>query len=89
MDAFPEVSGILSVSLHKKYEEAEQVGNLVKDIKRTNMDPHLLYSQVGKALGLIPEEIIKGGFLSVWCMKHSDTVESLLAPIINLLPKES
>jgi hypothetical protein len=89
IDALPDMSGILSVSLHKMYEDAEQVSALVKDIKRTNMDPHLLYSQVGKALGLIPEEIIKGGFLSVWCMKHLDNVKSLIAPIIDLLPKDS
>ena len=87
--ALSDMSGILSVSLHKMYEDAEQVSTLVKDIKRTNMDPHLLYSQVGKALGLIPEEIIKGGFLSVWCMKHPDNVKSLMAPIIDLLPKDS
>lgn len=88
VDDFPNNSGILAVSLLKKYEDSDQVCRKIKEIKFTNMDPHLLYSQVGKALGLIPEETIMLGFLSVWCTSHPEMVKNLLEPIIDLLPKE-
>lgn len=89
LDAISENSGILTVSLHKKYEESEQVCKQIKDIKYTNRDPHLLYSQVGKALGLIPQEIIISGFLNVWCTAYPEKVKKLLEPIIELLPTEN
>lgn len=88
VDVLSDNSGILAVSLHKKYEDAERVSTLIREIKITNRDPHLLYSQVGRALGLIPPEIIIGGFLNVWCTAYPEKVKILLGPIIDLLPKE-
>lgn len=83
-----DMSAILAVSLHKRYEDAEKVSRIVQEIERTNRDPHLLYSQVGKDLGLIPEEITIGGFLNVWCTKYPEKAKEILMPIIDLLPKE-
>jgi predicted ATPase len=88
LDVLSYNSGILAVSLHKKYEDAERVSTIIRDIKITNRDPHLLYPQVGRALGLIPQEIIIGGFLNVWCTAYPEKVKNLLDPIMDLLPKE-
>lgn len=88
VDSLSENSGILAVSLHKRYEDTERISTQIKEIKIANRDPHLLYSQVGRALGLIPEEIIIGGFLHVWCIAYPEKVENLLKPIIDLMPKE-
>jgi hypothetical protein len=88
VDALSDYSGILAVSLHKRYEDADGISTKIREIKIANRDPHILYSQVGRALGLIPEEIIIGGFLNVWCTAYPEKVKKLLEPIMDLLPKE-
>jgi len=85
MDSLPDMSGILAVSLHKKFEDAERIITQIKDIRRANRDPHILFSQIGRALGLIPEEIIIGGFLNVWCTRHPEKVRTMLEPIVSLI----
>jgi len=88
MDTLSEMSGVLAVALHKRYEDSENVKSLLLEIKMTNRDSHLIYSQIGGKLGLIPEETIIGGFLSVWCQRYSEKVSELLAPISSYLPRE-
>jgi predicted ATPase len=84
-----ELIGILSVSLHRKYEEQDLVKRVVEEVRRTTIDPHNLFSQVGKQLGLIPEATVRGGFLSVWAQAYPEVVKELLDPIRDLLPMEA
>lgn len=88
IDALDEYSGILAVSLHRKYEDSEKIVEVIKNIRLTNMDDHLLYSQVGKRLGLIPENIVRSAFLNVWTQAYPEEVKAILLPILDILPVE-
>lgn len=83
-----EEEGTLAVALHQPYENQGKVSKIIRDIRRTNRDPHLLYSQVGKYLGLIPENIVVSGFTTVWSQNYKDEVIKLLDPIKDLIPME-
>ena len=52
--------GVLSVALHRKYEDQELVQRVIDDVSRTNRDPHLLYSQIGRRLGFVSESVVRG-----------------------------
>lgn len=88
VDMLHEVSGELAVRLHQPFERGEDVANIIRDIRRNNRDSHLLYSQLGKKLGLIEPNIIISGFLSIWSEKNENEVRKLLSPIEDLIPKE-
>ncbi len=88
LDVIDQVSGILAVSLHKKYEDHEKISETLKEVRRLNRDGHLLYSAVGKRLGLIPETIVRSAFLNVWCQAYPEKVKEILDPIISLIPFE-
>jgi hypothetical protein len=88
LERLDEFSGILAVSLHQPYEKEEHIQKILRDIRHTNRDPHLLFSQVGKKLGLIPESTVREAFASVWTQAYSDEVKEILAPIVEVLPFE-
>jgi hypothetical protein len=89
LDKIGEVCGLLAVSLHKRYEEQERIHTVVMKTRLTNRDPHLLYSQIGKALGFIPEAVVKSAFLSIWTQFYAEQVNRILANIGDILPKEN
>ncbi|HKI82931.1 MAG TPA: AAA family ATPase, partial [Candidatus Krumholzibacteria bacterium] len=60
----------------------------LEDVRRTNRDPHLLFSQVGERLGLIPEATVRGAFANIWAQANREQAEELLAPAVSLLPTE-
>jgi hypothetical protein len=47
VEKLDEVSGELAVALLRPYEEETRVAEIVRSVRNTNRDPHLLYSQVG------------------------------------------
>jgi predicted ATPase len=82
LDRLEEYAGILAVSLHRRYEDAGTVAKVVRDTRTTNRDAHVLFSQVGRRLGLVPEPTVRDGFLSVWCQAYPDQVQQLMEPVI-------
>lgn len=60
------IIGELSVSLHKPFEMQEEVRKIIKEVRLTNRDYHLLFSQVGKKLGFISEIVVKSAFLNFY-----------------------
>src|SRR5262249_38920939 len=66
--------GVLAVSVHRRFEEQHFVEKVVRDVRLTNVDHHVLFSQVGKQLGLIPEATVRGGFLNVWTQAYPERV---------------
>ena len=66
MDKMAELKGELAVSLSLKYEMQDRVASISKEVRTTNRDEHLLFSQVGKRLGFISENIVRNAFLSIW-----------------------
>jgi AAA15 family ATPase/GTPase len=75
------VIGELTVALHKSYEIQGEVLKILNEIRMSNRDPHLLFSQVGKKLGFIAEIVVKSAFLNIWIRSYANEVESVLANV--------
>lgn len=88
VEVLDSISGVLSVALHHKYEDQVSIAEIISDVRRSNMDPHTLFSQVGKRLGLLPEATVRGAFLTVWAQSYPDQVDGVLASFDALLPRE-
>jgi AAA15 family ATPase/GTPase len=84
-----EVSGELAIALLRRYEDEAKVSDIVRSVRNTNRDPHLLYSQVGKNLGFIPEARVKEAFIAVWARTFPEEVQSVINPFIDKIPLES
>jgi hypothetical protein len=63
LEKLDELSGLLAVALLRPYEEEARVAEVVRSVRNTNKDSHVLYSQVGKQLGLIPEARVREAFI--------------------------
>jgi len=83
------ISGELAVSLLKPYEFEGQLKEHMISVRHTNRDPHLLYAQLGKKIGFIPEARVKEAFLSIWCRLNNEYVESISEGLTGLIPLES
>jgi len=81
--------GVLSVRLLQSHSATDSVIAKLREIRLTNHDPHVLFSQVGFALGLIPESTVREAFLATWAEAYPDEATAILKPIENLLPKVS
>lgn len=57
---------LLTVSCQRSPEAQEQVREVIQAVASTNRDPHLIFQQIGVKIGLTPEIIIRGAFLSLW-----------------------
>lgn len=84
-----EVSGQLAIALLRPYEEEEKVANVVRSVRNTNRDPHLLYSQVGKKLGFIPETRVKEAFIATWVRTFPQEVQDITKPFLDKVPREN
>jgi len=58
---------VLTVSCQRAPEAQENVRRQCEEIARTNRDPHLLFNQLGIAIGFVPEAVVRGAFLALWC----------------------
>ncbi|NJL55231.1 hypothetical protein HC928_08625 [bacterium] len=89
IEKLDEVSGELAVALLRPYEEEARVAEIVRSVRNTNRDPHLLYSQVGKRLGLIPEARVKEAFITLWARTFPAEVQDIVQPFVDKIPLES
>ena len=89
VEKLDEVSGELAVALLRPYEEEARVAEIVRSVRNTNRDPHVLYSQVGKRLGLIPEARVREAFISLWARTFPDEVQSITQPFMDKIPLEN
>lgn len=89
VEKLDEISGELAVALLRPYEEEAKVAEIVRSVRNTNRDPHLLYSQVGKRLGLIPEARVREAFITLWARTFPDEVKSITQPFMDKIPLES
>ena len=84
-----DVSGQLAVALLRPYEEEARVVDVLTSVRNTNRDPHLLYSQVGKRLGLIPEARVREAFITIWARTYPIEVEGITQNFISQVPRET
>ena len=89
LDKLDDISGELAVALLKPYEQETKVTEVIRSVRNTNRDPHLLYSQVGKQLGLIPEARVREAFMTLWARTYSEEAESIIKPFFDLIPRET
>ena len=78
IDKLDECAGILSVRFMREFKDAEEIKNTIMSISHTNRDHHLIFSQIGEAVGFVDESIIISAFLSTWCEKYKDDVSRIL-----------
>jgi|GEM_PF-2535075 len=60
-----------------------------ESVANTNRDPHLLFSQVGRALGLIPEARVREAFLSIWVRHYPAEANAIASKFFSMIPRES
>lgn len=87
MDNIDECSGILSVRCMKRYIDDIKLKKILFDVRNTNYDQHLIYNQIGEKLGFINENIIRSAFLTTWCERYPDKVDSFLGKFDAYIPK--
>ncbi|MGM0516524.1 MAG: ATP-dependent nuclease [Pseudomonadota bacterium] len=83
------ISGELALALLKPYEYESKLGPLMGSVRNTNRDPHLLYAQLGRPLGFVPEARVKEAFLTIWCRLNAEYIRDFEARIEDILPRES
>jgi AAA15 family ATPase/GTPase len=71
------IIGELTVSLHKPYEMQNEIRKIIKDVRITNRDYHLLFSQLGKKIGFVSEIVVKSAFLNFWIRSFPNEVEKI------------
>lgn len=76
---------ILTVSCQRAPEAQSMVRAAMEEVIKTNRDPHLLYVQLGLAIGFVPENIVRGAFFSLWVRNNSAFCDSLSDKVLQLL----
>lgn len=75
------IGGKLSVALLQRFEDSDKVLEICKEIRRTNKDTHLLFSQIGEKLGLVPERTVSAAFTTLWAQNNFGIVQDLISKI--------
>lgn len=87
VDKIGDCCSILAVRLGKKYEEHESIKELITSTRRTNVDPHLLFAQIGEKLGFTPEQTVRHAFFTTWCDLYPEVIDGILNDCCDKLPK--
>ncbi len=85
--AWDQFGGKLSVTLLQKYENASQVRAICENVKLSNIDTHLIFSQLGEKLGLIPEDTVAQAFTTIWAQAYPGEAVKLLVNFTDKLPQ--
>jgi len=86
MESWNGYGGKISVALFQRFENSERVRRICESVRLTNMDSHLLFSQVGEKLGLLPEATVAAAFTNICAQATPEVFQSLLDPVRTLLP---
>ncbi|WP_217316364.1 AAA family ATPase [Rhodanobacter sp. B04] len=81
-------SARLAIRLSQPFAEASLLIERLREIRRTNRDPHVLFSQVGEVLGFIPIESVQEAFFTTWGEAYPDEASEVTNNICALLPAE-
>lgn len=81
------VGGVLSVRLLQPHARADKVIEKLKAKRMTNHDPHVLFSEIGSELGLLPESTVRDAFLTTWAETYPDECKKILDPLRQSLPQ--
>ncbi|SCB29781.1 AAA domain-containing protein, putative AbiEii toxin, Type IV TA system [Bradyrhizobium yuanmingense] len=82
VEAWPAIGGKLSVALLQEFAESDRVLDACKQVRLSNKDTHLLFSQLGAKLGLIPAQTVSLAFTTIWAQNNKKAVEELAKSIL-------
>jgi len=88
MESWENFGGKLAVALLQRFENADRVKEVCEKVRITNRDPHLLFSQIGERLGLLPEATVAIAFANIWAQAYPDILKKVTTQIQQMLPKE-
>jgi hypothetical protein len=86
LTAWDRIGGKLAVALLQRFEDAAEVRRVCEDIKLSNLDHHLIFSQIGEKLGLIPEDTVSQAFTTMWAQAYSAEASELIYKFIDKVP---
>lgn len=84
--AWDQVGGKLAVALLQRFENSAEVRAVCEDIRISNIDPHLIFSQIGEKLGLIPVDTVAQAFTTLWAQAYVAEANSIIADFIDKVP---
>lgn len=87
LEAWDKIGGRISVAVLARYEEAEKIGEICKEVRRQNMDPHLLFAQLGERLGLVPEATVRAAFANIWSQFYESDANHIAVAVKNIVPE--
>lgn len=67
----------LTIALQLGLDRRESVRTTVHEVQASNRDPHLLFSQLGSALGSIAVATVEGAFFSLWIQSNGNEAERI------------
>ncbi len=83
MEKWNEVGGRLTVALLQPFGDTDRVKSILEDTRRSNMDEHVIFSQIGERLGFIPEKTVQMAFANTWSQVFHDEVDEIIQAIKN------
>lgn len=87
IDRLEECCGELAVALHQRFENQAAVMEVVRSVRLTNRDPHVIFNQVGRRLGFISETVVKSAFLSTWTKYYELECAQTIRPLVSYLQR--
>lgn len=86
LEAWDQVGGKLAVALLQRFENAVDVRRICDEVRLSNIDPHLIFSQIGEKLGLIPADTVSQAFTTQWAHAYPTQSKSVIAGFIDKIP---
>ncbi len=56
-------------------------------MRRQNRDPHLLFSQLGERLGLVPEMTVSAAFANIWAQTYGRDAVGIIEAVRRIVSK--
>lgn len=81
MEKWDQVGGRLTVTLLQEFSDANKVKSILEEARRTNMDQHVLFGQIGEKLGFIPEKTVQMAFANTWSQEFKNEVQEIIDAI--------
>lgn len=87
LETIDKTIALLTVRLAHEVKDQNYVKKIIEDISISNVDHHLIFTQVGERLGFLSEDVVVEAFLTTWCETHKVEVNKLFELFKDYLPK--
>lgn len=81
--------GLLTAGLQRPADKQRDVQRALMEVSQTNRDAHLLFSQVGQGLGILPLAVVEGAFLATWSQENESDVKVIAGWVKDFLDSAS